>query len=207
MLPCLRTKMKPSVIFLNRRIDRISISTQRFKRISLVECLPTRSLWVCLCSDVLGKVIRLSFFSFLVSNSNRRCLGVTSPDLNGFLQPAANEAPNGTWEKAFVDYDDLKKNYISSHQRYWDEQSKVPSLFNQSTGSWISYDDLESTKWKVGYIRKHRLRGIFFWELSKDRSGELLGAAFNALNSSFELLPTNLCAPLRHSSSTETTHV
>ena len=132
---------------------------------------------------------------------------MTSTDLNGFLQLAANEAPNGTWERGFIDYDDLKANYIPSHRRYWDDQSKVPFLFNQSTGTWISYDDLESTKWKAGYIRKHRLRGAFFWELSKDRQGELIGAAFNALNSSFELLPRNLCTHLHHSSSTEPTQV
>lgn len=121
-----------------------------------------------------------------------------SPDQNGFLQPAANEGPNGTWEKGFVDYDDLKKNYIPHYRRYWDDQSKVPFLFNQSTGIWISYDDLESIKWKAGYVKKHRLRGAFFWELSKDRQGELVGAVFNALNNTFEWLTQNLCAPWRH---------
>ena len=43
-----------------------------------------------------------------------------------------------------IDYDHLKKSYLPTYTRYWDDQSKVPFLYNASTGIWISYDDLQS---------------------------------------------------------------
>lgn len=109
-------------------------------------------------------------------------LGVTSTALNGFSQDASSQLPVGTWENGVFDYDHLKRSYIPSYTRYWDDQSKVPFLFNPSTGIWISYDDLQSIGIKNDYIKQNRLGGAFFWELSSDRQAELVGATFNALN-------------------------
>jgi hypothetical protein len=76
----------------------------------------------------------------------------------------------------------LKKSFIPSYNRYWDENSKVPYLCSLSTGIWISYDDLESIEIKNNYIKENKLGGVFFWELSSDRQAELIGATFNTLN-------------------------
>ncbi|CAF1316463.1 unnamed protein product [Adineta ricciae] len=116
---------------------------------------------------------------------------VTNTTLNGFLQAASSVPPNGTWGDGSFDYDDIKNDVIRSYTRYWDDQSKVPFLFNSSTGIWISYEDLESVKWKCDYMKKYRLAGAFFWELSKDRKGELIGATFNALNKDIDVLSMN----------------
>ncbi|MCC7159878.1 MAG: hypothetical protein IT281_10115 [Ignavibacteria bacterium] len=80
------------------------------------------------------------------------------------------------------DYDHLKKSYIPSYTRYWDDQSKVPFLFNPSTGIWISYDDITSISLKSNYIKESQLGGTFFWELSSDRQGELVSTAYNVLS-------------------------
>jgi chitinase len=94
----------------------------------------------------------------------------------------------------------LKKSFISSNKRYWDDQSKVPFLFNPSTGIWISYDDVESINIKNNYIKQKRLGGAFFWELSSDRQAELVGVTFNALSKDVRPI-------IRNSSSSTTTAV
>jgi chitinase len=87
----------------------------------------------------------------------------------------------GTWENGVFDYDDLKKRFLPTYTRYWDDASKVPFLFNPSTGIWISYDDLQSISLKNDYIKQEQLGGAMFWELSSDRNAELVSATFVAL--------------------------
>ncbi len=80
-------------------------------------------------------------------------------------------------------YDHLKKSFISSNKRHGDDQSKVPFLYNSSTGIWISYD-VESINIKNDYINQKQLGRVFFSELSSDRQAEPIGAAVNALTRS-----------------------
>jgi chitinase len=114
---------------------------------------------------------------------------VTSTTQNGFSQPASSQLPMGTWENGIYDYDHLKKSFLPTYTRYWDDASKVPYLFNPSTGIWISYDDLESISLKNDYIKREKLGGAMFWELSGDRNSELVGATFAALNNGQTLAP------------------
>lgn len=107
--------------------------------------------------------------------------GVTNQSRNGFSQSASSQLPTGTWENGVFDYDHLKKSFLPTSKRYWDDKSKVPFLYNSSTGIWISYDDLQSIHMKNNYIKQNKLGGAFFWELSSDRQVELIGATFNAL--------------------------
>jgi hypothetical protein len=102
--------------------------------------------------------------------------GVTSTLQNGFSQPAI------PWTDGVFDYDNIKESFIPTCKRYWDRQSKVPFLFNSSSGIWISYNDLESMKWKSNYIKSHQLAGAMFWEVSNDRQADLINATFKALN-------------------------
>jgi chitinase len=60
--------------------------------------------------------------------------------------------------------------------RRWDPRARAPYLWNESTRTFISYDDAESIAAKAAYARQNRLGGMMFWELSQDRNGELLGA-------------------------------
>ncbi len=109
------------------------------------------------------------------------CIGVTSTDQNGFSQNASSTPPTGTWEPGVFDYDDLKKNYLPTYTRYWDDSSKVPFLFNRQKGIWISYDDVQSNTVKNNYILQEKLGGAMFWEFSSDRSVELIGNTYAAL--------------------------
>ncbi|CAF1261141.1 unnamed protein product [Adineta steineri] len=107
--------------------------------------------------------------------------GVTSAAQNGFSQIASSQLPMGTWENGIYDYDDLKNRFLPTYTRYWDDASKVPYLYNSSTGIWISYDDLQSIGLKNDYIKNEQLAGAMFWELSGDRKSELVGATYAAL--------------------------
>jgi chitinase len=107
--------------------------------------------------------------------------GVTSRALNGYSQPASSNPPPGTWEPGDYDYDDIKKNYLPTYTRYWDDESQVPFLFNAEKGMWLSYDDLQSNTVKNNYIVQQKLAGAMFWEFSCDRNVELIGNTYNAL--------------------------
>ncbi|CAF1092963.1 unnamed protein product [Rotaria sordida] len=114
--------------------------------------------------------------------------GVNSTNLNGFSQPASTELPTGTWENGVFDYDHLKKSYIPTYIRYWDNESKVPFLYNSITGIWISYDDRQSIRIKSDYIKREKLAGAMFWELSTNRNYELIHVTFKTLNNDMPAL-------------------
>ena len=108
---------------------------------------------------------------------------MTNGTLNGFSQSASETAPVGTWENGVFDYDHLKESYLPSYTRHWDNSSKVPFLYNASNGIWISYDDRQSIQIKTEYIKREKLAGAMFWEMSSDRRAELIGVAHEVLNS------------------------
>ena len=60
--------------------------------------------------------------------------------------------------------------------REWDERAQAPFLWNAQTRAFITYDDPQSIRIKAHYVRKHRLGGMMFWELSQDANGALLDA-------------------------------
>jgi chitinase len=58
--------------------------------------------------------------------------------------------------------------------RLWDDKAKAPFLWNETTGTFVSYDDPQSLRAKARYIRRHRLGGIMYWEHSHDPEERLL---------------------------------
>lgn len=72
----------------------------------------------------------------------------------------------GTVGQGGQSYDKLVDEYIgqANWQRHWDETAKAPWLFNGD--SFISYDDPESLKYKVDYLKNEGLMGIMYWEYS-----------------------------------------
>lgn len=88
----------------------------------------------------------------------------------------------GTWEHGVFDYDHIKKSYLPHYKRFWDNSSKVPYLFNPDTGIWISYDDAQSIRLKAEYIKREKLAGAMFWELSGDRENELINVTKKVFN-------------------------
>lgn len=125
--------------------------------------------------------------------------------MNGFSQSASNQLPPGTWENGVYDYDDLKKNYLSTYARFWDDQSQVPFLFNKDKGIWITYDDCQSNTIKNNYILQENLAGAMFWELSGDRNVELIGNTYSQLNGHHQPLPSIPLTPVPSNPTTTTT--
>lgn len=91
----------------------------------------------------------------------------------GLYQPARG-ASVGTWEKGVFDYHDIVANYLPTMTRYWDEAAQVPYLYDPARGLWITYDDPQSMKAKTDFIKERGLGGAMFWELSNDRTYQLL---------------------------------
>lgn len=52
--------------------------------------------------------------------------------------------------------------------RKYDEVSMTPWLFNPQTNQFITYDDRESLKMKVGYAKEKKLGGMMLWALNQD---------------------------------------
>ena len=92
---------------------------------------------------------------------------------HGLYQTGVN-ASVGTWEKGVFDYTDIKNNYLPAMTRYWDAEAQVPYLYDPVRKLWISYDDPQSIKIKVNYIKAKGLGGAMVWELSGDRDQELI---------------------------------
>ncbi|MCD9022954.1 glycosyl hydrolase family 18 protein [Cohnella silvisoli] len=65
--------------------------------------------------------------------------------------------------------------------RYWNDNSKVPWLYNKSTGTFVSYEDPESIAYKAQYIKSKGLGGAMLWELSQDFNQTLLNKLLDSL--------------------------
>jgi len=104
-------------------------------------------------------------------------------DVNNGLFQAKSGIPKGTWEDGVFDYKDLSVNYVGKFTRHWHEEAKVPWLYDAKSGIMISYDDAESLKHKVAFVKEKKLGGIMFWELSADDAkATLLSAIKNAFS-------------------------
>ena len=100
--------------------------------------------------------------------------GVKPGDTHGLGQPfdpkAKATSPDG-WGWRSIAANHLGK----TGQRHWHEQAKVPWLFDEAAGVFITYDDSESLRGKAQYVRDRDLGGVMIWELSDDDAeGSLL---------------------------------
>ena len=95
----------------------------------------------------------------------------------GVFQPAGGPAPR-EWGAGELDFDDLlrKRPEATGFRRYWEPAARVPWLYNQSTGTWITYDDVQSIGQKADYARARGLGGVMAWELGGDGDGRLVRA-------------------------------
>jgi chitinase len=97
------------------------------------------------------------------------------PRNDGEYQECSGPA-KGTWEDGVLDYQDIAANYLTNGAlvRHFNDAAKVPFLFDASSGQFISYDDAESFRYKVGFLKEKRLAGAMYWEITADREGSLL---------------------------------
>lgn len=112
-------------------------------------------------------------------NFNGRSYGNVESDTDGLFSSYKGPGP-GTIEDGVMAFPqlptfDLKTLKASGglldqgYKRYWDDISKVPYLFGNPGGRFnkvfITYDDLQSFKIKIEYLKKQGLAGVMFWQL------------------------------------------
>ena len=115
---------------------------------------------------------------------------------NGLFQYSTtlpNTGQPGNWEAGMLDYWKIYDlmNTTSDYTRHWDEFAKVPWLYgknmtpNRTTGGmFVTYEDPESLRGKIEYMKQKGLGGVMFWELSGDvrdseSSDSLLNVIYN----------------------------
>ena len=55
-----------------------------------------------------------------------------------------------------------------TYQRYFDDVTKVPYIWNDQTRVFLSHEDEESMAHKVQYVIDKGIGGVMFWEFSGD---------------------------------------
>ncbi len=83
-------------------------------------------------------------------------------------------------KRQYFPYTKIKKELLADRKftRYFDEEAKTPYIFNGEM--FVSYDDPDSIKAKVKYVKDNNLAGVFFWEYKGDETFELINAIDNA---------------------------
>jgi chitinase len=85
-------------------------------------------------------------------------------------------------EDGVLSYREIQQNYLPVYTRHWDDQVKVPWLYNKETRIMISYEDPESIAAKAKYVIQKHLGGMMFWDLGQDDSrSTLLNTIHNQL--------------------------
>ncbi|WP_165418452.1 glycoside hydrolase family 18 protein [Dyella amyloliquefaciens] len=106
--------------------------------------------------------------NFGVAFYGRAFTGV-DPAHDGLQQKYANFAGAPSWRELVASYIDR-----SGYVRHWDAQAQAPYLWNAATHTFVSYEDPESIRAKMAFVKAKGLGGAMYWEQSLDRNEELL---------------------------------
>lgn len=101
--------------------------------------------------------------------------GVKSSERNGLFQDAETVGSGID----FVNF--AEKINKDGFTRYWDDAAKAPYLWNPEKKTFISYEDEESIRLKMEYLKQKGLGGVMFWEYSADYQQRLQNAIFENL--------------------------
>ena len=106
------------------------------------------------------------------------------PAANRGLFQEAGGPPPREWGPGELDYDALtrKRPEADGFRRFWHPDARVPWLYKESTGVWITYDDVQSIGQKADYARQRGLGGVMAWELGGDDDGILVRTIATRLN-------------------------
>ena len=107
----------------------------------------------------------------------------------GVKNGQGNGPIDGTWEAGVLDYKDIEVNYlgglngvgINGFDYSYDETAQAPSLYRESTGELITYDNPRSVRAKGEAVIINGLAGLFSWEIDAD-NGHILNAMHQGLN-------------------------
>ncbi|MBN1409787.1 MAG: glycoside hydrolase family 18 protein [Spirochaetales bacterium] len=109
---------------------------------------------------------------------------VKSTKNNGLFQPTKEgKLPVGSWEAGVYDYTDIMKKFPDA-KIMWDDKAKAAYVLVKDKSAdkddatlydvFITFDSTKSIETKCKYVNANGLAGIMFWELSGDRSNELV---------------------------------
>jgi chitinase len=98
------------------------------------------------------------------------------PDRNDGLYQSYRGRPG---EDGTLSYREIEQKYLPFYTRHWDNQVKVPWLYNKQTKIMISYEDRQSIAIKAHYVIQKHLGGMMFWDFGQDDSkSTLLGTIY-----------------------------
>lgn len=102
--------------------------------------------------------------------------GVPAGALSGLYSPYSGPSATGTWEPGVFDWTHLKNAFVNQngYTAHWMDRQRVPWLYSQAAGTFVSYDDPRSVSEKAWYVQAADLGGAMFWEFSCDRQRDLL---------------------------------
>ncbi|MDR2023703.1 MAG: carbohydrate-binding protein [Hungatella sp.] len=72
---------------------------------------------------------------------------------------------SGVW--SYRNLDSLKTAYPGLTE-YWDDYAKAPYLYNEQTGAFFTYDNIQSIQEKTAYVKDNNLGGNISWMASQD---------------------------------------
>lgn len=98
---------------------------------------------------------------------------------DGLYQPFSS-TPSGTYgSKGLYEYWDVNQRLNASGLTYeygWDDETKVPYLYSDDEGVFVSFDNRRSIREKVEYAQREDWGGVMIWALSYDRNETVLTA-------------------------------
>lgn len=92
-----------------------------------------------------------------------------NPESNGLNQPATGET--GSYPYHAIAQEMVNQNGFF---RYWEEESQSHYLWNDSTRTFVTYEDPKSLRVKAQVVKENGLGGIMFWQYDSDTTGALL---------------------------------
>lgn len=115
---------------------------------------------------------------------------------NGGYQPCSG-AGGGNAEPGVYDYGYIQENFIDKggYKRYWNDEARVPYLYNEEKGEIISYDDPHSLYEKAEFIKNQGLAGGMIWELSQDADNSILLSSISSALGLSEFSPPSVPEP------------
>jgi len=109
---------------------------------------------------------------------------LSQKDCTGPLCPVSGPCAMGsaTKEKGYLAYYEIQDMIKKGAVRHWDDERKAPYIVTKNQ-EWVGYDDQESFKYKLDYLKQKGLRGTIVWAIDLDdmRTYPLLNTIKEAL--------------------------
>lgn len=107
----------------------------------------------------------------------------------GRMWRGVNPERRGLYQEArttgeIIYYRVIKEDVLSdtSFADFWDTSAAARWLWNRHDSIFISYEDTESIRQKIDYLKRKGLGGVMFWEYTDNPDGELLNSIDHYLN-------------------------